>query len=630
MRKTTLLAIVLIGVALIASGQEPAKTPERNAADVKFADTAFARLSFLEGKAFVQRASDLAYEDLQVNMPVAAGDRLGTAEGRAELHLAGRNYVRLDQNAKLDVLNLPRKSGEVTRLRGWAGSFYLDLGGLTREKDVEFLTSDVTLYVLENGLYRIDVRENRETEIMVFSGVVEASGEEGSVLVKKDQRLTIADGRIQGKPSSFFAAPDDAFDRFNESRDAKVGRPIARAHLTPDLEEYEGELDEYGDWAYENPFGYVWVPRGLDPGWMPYTNGRWTWLSMAGWCWLPYEPWGWSTFHYGRWHWGLGRGWYWIPMSGWGPGWVNWWWDDSYYAWAPMSYWGYPGIIIDNFYMGRGWNDYRNYPLHSRALTVIRKDQLAARDIHSVVLRNDAIKSIGKMSLGGSLPDVRPGVSPRISTESLGGGGRVILRRGGETGDTSGGGASKDTSGTANRSKSSTQGGERVIDSKSGSASSAGKSSGTVTKGESAPPAKSSPPPERRIRKKEGEGGAAGAGLGAGLMGYPSRMAGAQGSSVSGSSRQDSGSVLDRLYRSITRGDGNGSSSSRGTVSRGSSSSGSGSSVSSPRAMPRASSSTSSTSSSARSSSSSSSGRSASSGSSSSGRSSGGGSVRKK
>ena len=639
MRKTTLLAIVVISAALLGLAQEPAKSPERNAADVKFADTAFARLSFLEGKAFVQRASDLAYEDLQLNTPVAAGDRIGTAEGRIEIRLAARNYARLDGNAKLDVLNLPRKEGDVTRLRGWAGSFYLDLGGLTREKDVEFLTSDVTFYVLENGVYRIDVRENRETEILVFSGVVEASGEEGSVLVKKDQRLTIADGRVQGKPTSFFAAPDDAFDRFNEERNAKIGRPIARKHLGADLEDYEAELDEYGDWAYENPFGYVWVPRGLAPGWMPYTYGRWTRLPMAGWCWLPYEPWGWSTSHYGRWHWSLGMGWYWIPMSGWGPGWVNWWWDDSYYAWAPMSYWGYPGIIIDNFYMGRGWGDYRNYPLNSRALTVVRKDQLAGRDVHAIVLRNDAIKSIGQVSLGGGQPDVRTGPSPRISTERLGGGGGVILRRGGETGDPpASGNVTRDAAGSKGRDTGSTQsGGDRKIDPKStsgsGSASTAGKGGGTVTKGETSPPAKSSPPPERRIRKKIGESDAAGTvGSGrTGIMGYPSRMAGSQGASGSAASRQNSGSVLDRVYRSITgSGGGNGSSSSRaGTLSRGTSS-GSSSSSSSPRAMPRISSSTSSSSSRSSSSSGRSSSSSSSSGSSSSGRSSGGGSVRKK
>jgi hypothetical protein len=375
---------------------------------------------------------------------------------------------------------------------------------------------------------------------------------------------------------------------------------------------------------YENPFGYVWVPRGMGADWMPYTYGRWTWLPMAGWSWLPYEPWGWSTYHYGRWHWGLNLGWYWIPMSGWGPGWVNWWWDDDYYGWAPMSYWGYPGVIIDNFYYGRGWRDYRDYPWNSRALTIIRKDQLMARDVRSVALKNDAVRSIGKMSLGDRSPQIRPSSSPRISTESLGGGGRVILRKGGDSGETStsGRGTGQVNPRGRDTTQTTTAGGDRKIDPKATS-SNGGSKVEPQKKGESAPPAKSTPPPERRIRKKIGEDGGTVAGVAgrSDVLGYPSRMANPQGSASRSGARTDSGSVLDRVYRSIT-GSG-GTTSSRGTVSRGSSSSGS-SSSSAPRSMPRISSSGSSSSRT----STSSSGHS-SSGSSSSGHSSGG-SVHKK
>jgi len=622
MKKLALITIILMAAALAGAAQEGAKTPGQKPADVKYTDNSFARLSFLEGKAFVQRAADLAYEDAQINMPIAAGDRIGTADGRLEIYLGLKNYLRLDENSKLDFLALPKKDANLTRLRGWTGSVYLDVKGMTREKEIEFLTSDATFYLLENGVYRIDIRENKETEILVFSGVIEASGEEGSILVKKDQRLTVSEGRFQGKPSPFFAAADDAFDRFNNGRGAKVDRQFAKRYLSGDLEAYESELDENGDWVSENPFGYVWVPRGMGADWMPYTYGRWMWLPMAGWSWLPYEPWGWSTYHYGRWHWGLNLGWYWIPMSGWGPGWVNWWWGDDYYGWAPMSYWGYPGVIIDNFYYGRGWRDYRDYPRNSRALTVVRKDQLMARDVRSVALKNDAVRAIGKMSLNERAPEVRPASSPRISTESLGGGSRVILRKGGETGDRStAGGATGQVNPRGRDTQTTTGSDERKIDPKT--VSDGGRKVEPQKKSESAPPAKSSPPPERRIRKKIGEGGDAIAGSTgrSDVLGYPSRMTNPQGSVSRSGARTDSGSVLDRLYRSIA-GSG-GSTVSRGTVSRGSGSSGSGS-VSVPRSMPRISSSSSG------SSSSSSSSRSSSPARSSSGSSSSGGGVRKK
>jgi hypothetical protein len=625
MKKLALMTIILMATTLAGTAQEGAMTPGQKPGEIKYTDNSFARLSFLDGKAYVQHAADLAYEDAQINMPIAAGDRIGTADGRLEIYLGLKNYLRLDGNSKLDFLDLPKKDANLTRLRGWMGSVYLDVKGMTREKEIEFLTSDATFYLLENGVYRIDIRENKETEILVFSGVVEASGEEGSILVKKDQRLTVAEGRFQGKPSSLLAAADDAFDRFNDSREAKLNPRYAKRYLSGELEAYESELDESGDWMYENPFGYVWVPRGMGADWMPYTNGRWMWLPMAGWSWLPYEPWGWSTSHYGRWHWGLNLGWYWIPMSGWGPGWVNWWGDNDYYGWAPMSYWGYPGVIIDNFYYGRGWRDYRDYPWNSRALTVIRKDQLMARDVRSVALKNDAVRAIGKMSLGDRAPQIRPSASPRISTESLGDGSRVILRKGGETADPSkAGGATGQANPRGRDTQTTTAGGDRKIDPKA--TSDGGRKVEPQKKGEAAPPAKSTPPPERRIRKKIGEDGEAIAG-GSGrsdVLGYPSRTATPQSSVSRSGVRTDSGSVLDRLYRSIT-GSG-GTTASRGAVSRGSSSSSSGS-ASTPRSMPRISSSTSSSSSSSRSSTSSSSRSSA--GSSSSGHSSGG-SVRKK
>ncbi len=620
MKRLALMTIILMAAALAGAAQEGARPPDQKPGEVKYTDNSFARLSFLEGKAYVQHAADLAYEDAQVNMPLAAGDRIGTAEGQLEVYLGLKNYLRLDGNSKLDFLALPKKDANLTRLRGWTGSVYLDVKGMTREKEIEFLTSDATFYLLENGVYRIDIRENKETEILVFSGVVEASGEEVSFLVKKYQKLTIADGRFQGQPSSFFAAADDAFDRFNGGREAKLDRQYAKRYLSGDLEVYESELNESGDWMYENPFGYVWVPRGMGADWMPYTYGRWMWLPMAGWSWLPYEPWGWSTSHYGRWHWGLNLGWYWIPMSGWGPGWVNWWWDDDFYGWAPMSYWGYPGVIIDNFYYGRGWRDYRDYPRNSRALTVIRKDQLMARDVRGVALKNDAVRAVGKMSLGERAPQIRPSSSPRISTESLGGGSRVILRKGGETGDTSpaGGATGQVNPRGRDTTQATTAGSERRIDPKATS-SDGGRKVEPQKNGESAPPAKSSPPPERRIRKKIGEdGGAVAVGSeGGDVFGYPSRTANPQGSVSRSGARTDSGSVLDRLYRSIT-GSGGGTPS-HGTVSRGSNS-GSSNSASAPQSMPRNSSSNTSSSRSSTSSS----------GSSSSGHSSSGGGVRKK
>ncbi len=416
MKKSALLILGILTLVFFASAQE-----------TKYTNDSFARLSYISGNAYVQRAAEVGYEEGQVNMPLSEGDRIGTTDGRVELMLGRKNYLRLDQNTKVDLLGLPKKDSDLIKIRVWSGNVYLDISTLAKEKGIEVLTADATFYVLDKGVVRIDVREGKETEISVLSGVVEASGQEGSMLVKKDQSLIAADGRFPEKPGPILASAGDEFDGFHQSRNSVVFKEYANRYLPEDLAEFEGELDQYGDWIYTPDYGYVWSPRGMGEDWRPYYNGRWSWLPMAGWSWIGYEPWGWAPFHYGRWGWGMGYGWYWIPMNVWGPGWVNWWWDDYYYGWAPMSYWGYPGILWNHMYYGRGWTG--DYPYDSRALTVVHKNQLQAKNVRNAALDAGMVKSIGRMNLTEKALSVRPSGAGAVSIEKIQNGKQFILRR---------------------------------------------------------------------------------------------------------------------------------------------------------------------------------------------------------
>lgn len=427
MKRTCLVAAAVLALAVgvfAREAQAPAPQDPQETKDAKYTNDSIARLSFVDGKVFVQRASDLGYEEAALNMPISEGDRISASEGRVEVHFGRSNYLRLDNDTKVDILNLPKKDDESARIRVWSGRVYLVVGTLKKEKSIELHSADSSFYVLDRGVYRVDVRENRDTEIQVHRGLIEAAGEEGSTLLKASQRLEISEGRFASKPSSFIAVANDGFDRFNESRTAATGREIARRRLPEELSDYEADLEEHGEWVYLPPYGNVWVPNGVDDDWRPYYNGRWTWLPLSGWTWWPYDPWGWSTFHYGRWHWGLDIGWYWIPMSLWGPGWVNWWWDDYYFGWAPLSYWGYPGVIFGGAYYGHYYGAY--YPYQSRALTVVRRDQLRDPDIARKALRGDALKSLDRMSLTNRSLSLKPS-GTRVTVQPIEGG-RVLLR----------------------------------------------------------------------------------------------------------------------------------------------------------------------------------------------------------
>lgn len=415
MKKFGFLAIIIIFFFSLS----PLSAEETN-----YTNDSFARLSYFSGNVYIQRASDLGYEEAAVNMPITEGDRVGTTDGRAEIYLGKGKYCRLDNNTKLDFLNMPKKGDDLIQIQIWTGNVYFSISALKKEKNLEIHTSDVSVYILDQGLYRIDVRENSETEIFVYKGLVEAAGESGSVLIKESQRVEAADGAFTSKPSQFFAVAEDSFDRWSENRDTEVRKQLARSYLPDELEDFEYELDAYGEWVYMPPYGYVWVPGGVDANWRPYYWGRWTWLPLSGWTWLPYDPWGWVTFHYGRWQWSIGLDWYWIPTTAWGPGWVSWYWGYDYYGWAPLSYYGYPGVIYNDLYYGRYTGP---YPSSSRVLTVIHKNQLKARDISKAALSQESAAQLGKIQLTSTAPPVSP-ASGRVSVERLEGR-QVFLRQ---------------------------------------------------------------------------------------------------------------------------------------------------------------------------------------------------------
>jgi len=95
------------------------------------------------------------------------------------------------------------------------------------------------------------------------------------------------------------------------------------------------DLASYGEWIEFEPGLYAWHPLDIEPGWRPYTRGRWIW-SDYGWFWVTEEPFGWATYHYGRWYLDDTYGWIWIPDTVWGPAWVEWRCNSEYIGWAPL------------------------------------------------------------------------------------------------------------------------------------------------------------------------------------------------------------------------------------------------------------------------------------------------------
>lgn len=105
----------------------------------------------------------------------------------------------------------------------------------------------------------------------------------------------------------------------------------------PSTSMFYDSLSPYGDWVEAAPYGWVWTPRDVAPGWRPYTDGAWNYCDDYGWVWVGAEPWAWAPYHYGRWYMDAQLGWAWAPGTEWGPAWVEWRRGPEYVGWAPLS-----------------------------------------------------------------------------------------------------------------------------------------------------------------------------------------------------------------------------------------------------------------------------------------------------
>jgi hypothetical protein len=94
------------------------------------------------------------------------------------------------------------------------------------------------------------------------------------------------------------------------------------------------ELNQYGEWVSVADYGDVWRPYA-DPAWRPFVYGRWV-SSSDGWLWESDEPFGWIVCHYGNWTYDDDWGWVWVPGYDWSPAQVEWHVGETEIGWVPL------------------------------------------------------------------------------------------------------------------------------------------------------------------------------------------------------------------------------------------------------------------------------------------------------
>ncbi|MBP6821982.1 MAG: FecR domain-containing protein [Acidobacteria bacterium] len=333
-----------------------------------------ARISLIEGEVSYQRVEDAQknqkenWYDASLNLPLNERDQIYSGPGgRAEIQLSGRNLVRLDRNTNLRFSQFNTGTIQFALPVGTA-TFrvdsldrrqfnVVDANDIAKDDPVYFEvdTPIVAVTFLKEGNYRINVRDDGTTEVIVRRGQAEVYNKQtGTVTVKQGRRIT-----VDGHDADFFQIArledKDNWDRWNDRRDDDLfsrAESSRSARYIPVAVAGVYDLDTYGDW-YESPdYGWVWYPRSVAIGWAPYRQGYWRHYSGWGWTWVSYEPWGWVPYHYGRWAWYRSR-WCWVPTVSVGWGWAPH--QVAFFGWGNYSR-GYRDGYYDGYRDGRyGW-----------------------------------------------------------------------------------------------------------------------------------------------------------------------------------------------------------------------------------------------------------------------------------
>jgi hypothetical protein len=266
-----------------------------------------ARLNFKTGSVSFRPGSVEDWTEASLNYPLTTGDHLWTQPGaRAELH-AGSTAIRMASETALAFLNLDDRAVQLSLTEG---TIDVRILALAPGENFEVDTPNAAISLIQPGDYHVDSHSDANLTVvatLIGTANVTAGGSTIAVLPRQSARIT---GLDQTTQETGPAPPPNEFDQWCAARDAREAQSQSVRYVSRETIGYE-DLDQYGTWRMMQPYGMVWVPMNVPPGWAPYHNGHWAWVEPWGWTWVDDAPWGFAPFHYGRW--AYAGFWFWIP-----------------------------------------------------------------------------------------------------------------------------------------------------------------------------------------------------------------------------------------------------------------------------------------------------------------------------
>lgn len=383
-----LIGVFALGLAMPASAQAP---------DDDLTGPAPAHIAYIDGAVALTR--DAREETATPNVPLVAGDRLRTTQGRAEVIYGDGSVLDLDQFTTVDFL-----SDELARLLD--GRVRLTIAGVEGRDRVAYRvdTASGAVWIEEPGEYRISLigtGGRSDVEVVTIRGFARLVNEFGDTDVQAGERAVATASLAPSYAQAYNSATWDAFDQWAaDRRDERTGTVSAR-YLPEEVHGYAGAFDRYGDWRHDPAYGYVWYPH-VHVSWRPYHHGSWRYYRPWGWTWIAYDSWwGWPTHHFGRWGFNAGV-WFWIPTRRWAPAHVYWASAPGYVGWAPLGWHGRPVLSIINVNVRRGHDPWR-------AWTVVPRSAFGSHvDVRRHAVARNSLRAVERSFVGQSAAPVRP------------------------------------------------------------------------------------------------------------------------------------------------------------------------------------------------------------------------------
>ncbi|HEY6000605.1 MAG TPA: FecR family protein [bacterium] len=296
-------------------------------------------VTYLDGNALLRSTDDEDWAAVAPNLSLRVGDRIWVQDGaRTEVRFPLGATAWVNYQSELDITRMLRGSrADTIQLALVSGEAAFDVTGFDRPGSVvQVDLPSASIRAFRAARFRVNTLPDGTAQIGVVSGTLALETTDGITDVSAGRMAELRpDGRVL---LDFLPSPDD-WDTWIASRADRYDQPAASGRYLPaDLSPYAHEFDSSGRWVSDQTYGYVWVPA-VDPGWSPYSNGRWVWQAND-YVWLSYDPW-YAPFHFGRWNWSVSFGWFWVAPRGrayWSPGYVGWSILGDDVCWVPLGY----------------------------------------------------------------------------------------------------------------------------------------------------------------------------------------------------------------------------------------------------------------------------------------------------